>query len=93
MSSRIWQGSRTKGTIDCFIAKMKRQGLYICVYDSDLRRPYCGKEKKTLKHVKQKNNFYVIMFIVFELFGKMVNLENITITGMTIKYKIASEYV
>ena len=57
---------------------MKRQGLYICVYDSDLRRSYCGKEKKTLKHVKQKNNFYVIMFIVFELFGKMVNLENIT---------------
>ena len=56
---------------------MKRQGLYICVYDSNLRRSYCGKEKKTLKHFTQKNILYVIISVVSELFGKMVNLENI----------------
>ena len=62
---------------------MKRQGLYICVYDSDLRRSYCGMEKKTLKHFTQKNNFYVIIFVVSELFGKMVNLENIAMVVST----------
>ena len=56
---------------------MKRQRLYICVYDFDLRRSCCGKEKKTLKHFTQKNILYVIIFVVSELFGKMVNLDNI----------------
>ena len=62
---------------------MKRQRLYICVYDFDLRRSYCGKEKKTLKHFTRKDNFYVIIFVVSELFGKMVNLENIAMVVST----------
>ena len=70
---------------------MKRQGLYLCVYDSDLRRSYCGMEKKTLKHFTQKNNFYVIIFVVSELFGKMVNLDNIAMVVSTMsKDKIIS---
>ena len=40
-------------------------------------------EKKTLKHFTQKNNFYVIIVVVSEFFGKMVNLENIAMVVST----------